>query len=209
LSESAKLSLTLEEISPTIARHLGIFDMDTDIDTDTQTQAQTQTEATTEGVVEGEETHTRAAGDDEDGCDKVAHYNLYCVTQDEEDITKFREALVKFNQKETNDLFVGELTQASEAYAGLCGIAAVVSFDYTLPLSPDADVGGGMGGARNTNTHTNTQTPLLRDTSAQAIVPALRLLDAQGAYTPSSISPGDIVQIKGMCVCACVCVCVD
>ena len=150
LGRGAKLSVSLEAGIPSvIASHLGIFDEDEDKD-----------------------------GRGKEECGAVTEFHVFLTTKDGALARQARAALQAFNKPATNTDFASAMVTVP-GFESLCAIAAVVAFDYSLPLldsSADAMVG---------------------DTTASAITPAVAVLDGDTSLRSlSTIYPGETVGIK-------------
>lgn len=153
LGKGVKLAVSLEAgLPPAIGGHLGMFE---------------ETE---------EEDLESGSGDDE--CGALTKFSVFITTKDSDLAARTKAALRDFNKGQTNKAFAASLATVP-GFESMCAIAAVVAFDYSLPLldsSADAMVG---------------------DTTANAITPAIAVLDGDtGLRSLSTIYPGDTVGIK-------------
>lgn len=119
------------------------------------------------------------------------------MTKDATLAAQFKAAMLEFNKAPTNDAFTAAL-RTSPAFAGLCTIAGLVSFNYAVPL---ANAGANIGALRAcvgsapfcpfgvcvfhfTSLHftypTLNTTRAVGDTTGNAITPAVAVLDEAG-----------------------------
>jgi len=112
------------------------------------------------------------------GCGALTKFSVFLTTEDSDLAVQAKAALRDFNKESTNKAFAAALATVP-GFESLCAIAAIVAFDYSLPLldsSADATVG---------------------DTTANAITPAVAVLDGDTALrSVSTIYPGETVSIK-------------
>lgn len=71
----------------------------------------------------------------------LSHTQLYCVTKDPALAAQFKAAMLEFNKPPANGDFTAAL-RAAPAFASLCTIAGLVSFNYGVPL---ANAGANIG----------------------------------------------------------------
>lgn len=150
LGSGAKVAVSLEAgLPPIIAGHLGIFDEEED-----------------------------SSGSGEEECGALTQFHVFVTTKESALADHAKAAFRDFNKQETNAAFTAALATVP-GFESVCAIAAVVAFDYSLPLldsSADAMVG---------------------DTTANAITPAVAVLDGDTALRSlSTIYPGETVGIK-------------
>ena len=153
LGKGVKMAVSLETgLPPAIGGHLGMFE-------DTE-----------------EEDLDSGSGDDE--CGALTKFSVFLTTKDSDLAVRAKAALRDFNKESTNKAFAAALATVP-GFESLCAIAAIVTFDYSLPLlnsSAEAMVG---------------------DTTANAITPAVAVLDGDTALRSlSTIYPGETVGIK-------------
>jgi hypothetical protein len=161
LGAGAKLSVSVDQLDPLIARNLG---MDPEAEAEAAwadmgsgddgcgAVVQYNVRALGWGVGKGRgecmcprtrtylPTHTHRS----DHCPPQPHTHtlqLYCVTKDPTLAAQFKAAMLEFNKAPTNEAFTAALRTAP-AFAGLCTMAGLVSFDFAVPL---ADAAANLG----------------------------------------------------------------
>ena len=153
LGKGVKLAVSLETgLAPAIAGHLGLFEDTEEEDLD--------------------------SGSGGDKCGVLTKFSVFITTKDSDLAVQTKAALRDLNKESTNKAFAAALATVP-GFESLCAIAAIVAFDYSLPLlDPRADA-------------------MVGDTTANAITPAVAVLDGDtGLRSLSTIVPGETVGIK-------------